>query len=372
MALATLLHNDYQVPVAKVSQLFGDLFGYRLNEATVEAANRRTAVALAPSEAAIQAQLVQAEVAHADETGLRCAGRLYWLHVLSTPGLSTYFVHRRRGRTALESPESVLGEFTGRLIHDCWSSYFLVHQGAHGLCNGHLIRELRALSEQGATWAASMIEVLLEGHRYKHDQGVVPPAAYRRLKQRYFALLRQGLQEHPLPGQQAGRGRKKRGKARSLLRRLIRYHGAVWGFAHEAGVPFTNNQAERDLRMAKVKQKVNGGFRTESGARVFARVRGFCSTARKQGKPVFKELCRALREPDYLLVPFPTYTVTLPLLFLSRILMGRYRLILQREKRGAEAWTTATESCFEIPGLPGAFRLKSTRRAANSAAGKPS
>ena len=305
-ALATLLHNDYHVPVAKVSRLFCDLFGYRLNEATVQAANRRTASALAPSQAAIEAHLVQAAVAHADETGLRCSGRLHWLHVLSTPGLSTYFVHPKRGRLALESSSSLLGRFSGCLVHDCWGSYFVVHRGPHSLCNAHLIRELRALSEQGAAWAGALIAVLLEGHRYKAAQGVVPPLVYRGLKQRYFALLRQGLAAHPMPAQQAGRGRRKRGKARSLIRRLIRYHAAVWHFAHDESVPFTNNQAERDLRMAKVKQKVSGGFRTESGARVFARVRGFCSTARKQGKQVFKELRRALQEPDYLLVPFPT------------------------------------------------------------------
>lgn len=304
-ALSTLLHNDYHVPVAKLSRLFCDLFGYRVNEATIQAANRRTASALAPSQAAIEAHLAQAEVAHADETGLRCAGRLHWLHVLSTPRLSTYLVHPKRGRAALES-SSVLGRFAGCLIHDCWSSYFVVHPGKHGLCNAHLIRELRALSEQGAAWAGALIAVLLEGHRYKAAEGVVPTPVYRGLKQRYFALLRQGLRAHPMPVQQSGRGRKKRGKARSLIRRLIRYHAAVWRFAHEESVPFTNNQAERDLRMAKVKQKVTGGFRTQEGARVFAQVRGFCSTARKQGKQVFKELRRALQEPDYLLIPFPT------------------------------------------------------------------
>lgn len=305
-ALSTLLHNDYHVPVAKVSRLFADLFGYALNEATIQAANRRTAAALAPSQAAIDAHIAQAEVAHADETGLRCVGRLHWLHVLSTPRFSTYFVHPKRGRLALESSDSVLGRFLGCLVHDCWGSYFVVHGGRHGLCNAHLIRELRALAEQGAAWAGALIEVLLEAHRYKVAQGVVPPAIYRGLKQRYFGLLRQGLAAHPMPVQQPGRGRKKRGKARSLIRRLIRYHAAVWRFAHDEAVPFTNNQAERDLRMAKVKQKINGGFRTEAGARVFAQVRGFCSTARKQGKQVFKELCRALQEPDYLLVPFPT------------------------------------------------------------------
>ena len=141
--------------------------GYRkapaipMNEATIQAANRCTASALVPSQAAIEAHLAQAAVAHADETGLRCAGRLHWLHVLSTPRLSTYFVHPKRGHLALES-SSLLARFSGCLVHDCWGSYFVVHPGAHGLCNTHLIRELRALSEQGAAWAGALIEVFLE------------------------------------------------------------------------------------------------------------------------------------------------------------------------------------------------------------------
>ena len=89
---------------------------------------------------------------------------------------------------------------------------------------------------------------------------------------------------------------------RSLMLRLIRYHEAVWAFARHEEIPFTNNQAERDLRMAKLKQKINGGFRTVQGAHVFARIRGFCSTARKQDKQVFKELTRALQEPNYCLI----------------------------------------------------------------------
>jgi hypothetical protein len=162
-------------------------------------------------------------------------------------------------------------------------------------------------AEAGEILFGDSIQSLEQINRYKAAEGVVPPSVYRSLKQRYFGLLRQGLAAHPV--QQPDRGRKKRGKA--LIRRLIRYHAAVWQFAHDASVPFTTadsqrNQAERDLRMTKVKQKVNGGFRTEEGAWVFAQVQGFCSTARKQGKQIFKELCRALREPDYLLVPFPT------------------------------------------------------------------
>ncbi|MEM6647961.1 MAG: IS66 family transposase [Bacteroidota bacterium] len=313
-ALAALLHNDYHVPLAKVSQLCGDLFGQCVSEATLAAANQRMAEAVLASETAIKAHLVEADVAHADETGLRVAGRLRWLHVLSSKQLSHYLVHVKRGRAALESSESVLAQVSGYLIHDCWASYFGMHQGEHGLCNAHLIRESRAQAEQGHWWAQQMIDLLLGAHQTARAAGVVPPRRYWRLKRRYFALLRQGLSAHPMPEQVAARvGRKKRGKARSLLKRLIRYHASVWRFARVASVPFTNNAtpprwggAERDLRMAKVKQKVSGGFRTEAGARVFARIRGYCSTARKQGKPVYESLCRALEEPGYLLVPYPT------------------------------------------------------------------
>jgi transposase len=194
------------------------------------------------------------------------------------------------------------------MVHDCWSSYFSFKGASHSLCGAHLIRELRAQAEQGADWAEAMIALLLEAYEKAQQHGVVAPAQYRQLKQRYFGLLRQGLRTHPPPTAQPRRGRRKRGKARSLIWRLIRHHKAVWAFAREAEVPFTNNQAERDLRMVKGKQidwsipKVNGGFGTVFGAEVFARIRGFCSTARKQGKHVFKELSQALQEPDYVLI----------------------------------------------------------------------
>ncbi len=304
--LSTLLHNDYNVPLDKVSQFFADVFGYRLNGATVLTASHRSYQALAESEDRIREELLQAPVVHVDETGLRCAGRLHWVHVASTGALTHYFVHAKRGKDALTSSASVLPDYTGHLVHDCWSSYFRFTGAAHSLCGAHLIRELRAQAEQGAPWAEAMIALLLDAYAKTQHDGLVAPAQYRQMKQRYFGLLRQGLKWHPPPAAQPKRGRKKRGKARSLIWRLIRHHKAVWAFARYAEVPFTNNQAERDLRMVKGKQKVNGGFGTVYGAAVFARIRGFCSTARKQGKHVFKELSRALQEPDYVLVQPPT------------------------------------------------------------------
>jgi len=305
-ALSTLLHHDYNVPLEKVSQFFGDVFGYRLNGATVLSATHRSYDALALSQETICNALPVAPVVHVDETGLRCEGRLHWMHVASTEALTHYFVHPKRGLSALKTTASVLPDYTGQVVHDCWTSYFRFTKAGHSLCGAHLIRELRAQAEQGAPWAEAMIALLLEAYGQTQQHGAHCPAQYRQMKQRYFGLLRQGLKFHRPPVASSKRGRKKRGKARSLIWRLIHHHKAVWAFARSAEVPFTNNQAERDLRMVKGKQKVNGGFGTVSGAVVFARIRGFCSTARKQGKQVFKELSRALQEPEYVLIQQPS------------------------------------------------------------------
>lgn len=301
-AFCTLLHNDYHVPVAKVSQLFMDLFGQPINGATVLAANNRAYEALATSEAAIRAHLKRSPLLHVDETGLRCEGRLHWLHNASTADYTYYFLHRKRGRAALESEASLLPGYQGRMIHDCLKSYFNFNQAWHGLCNAHLIRELHFFAERGGDWAEKTIKLLLEAHQLTKEGTALDRVTYYQFKTRFFALLRQGLERYPPCYPKINGRRRKRGKMRSLMLRLIRYHEAVWAFARHEEIPFTNNQAERDLRMAKLKQKINGGFRTVQGAHVFARIRGFCSTARKQDKQVFKELARALQEPNYCLI----------------------------------------------------------------------
>ncbi len=178
--LSTLLHNDYNVPLDKVSQFFSDVFGYRLNGATVLSASHRSYQALAESEQRIREALMHQPVVHVDslprqvgETGLRCAGRLHWVHVASTAALTHYFVHPNRGKAALNSSASVLPDYTGRMVHDCWSSYFSFKGAAHSLCGAHLIRELRAQAEQGAHWAEAMIVLLLEAYAEAQQCGVV-------------------------------------------------------------------------------------------------------------------------------------------------------------------------------------------------------
>jgi transposase len=299
-ALCVLLHNNYHIALERVSRLLGDLFSHPVNAATILSAQHRAYDRLAASEAVIQEALLSSAALNVDETGLRAAGKLHWLHGASSSQLSYFFVHPKRGKDALWSEASLLPSYRGRMIHDCFASYFKFEQADHGLCGAHLLRELEALGQDEGSWAAAMRSLLLEAYWQVSQEGRLDRANYYRYKRRYFEILRQGLEEH-LPYVTIGihPGRKKRGKARSLIRRLVRYHKAVWAFALDEAVPFTNNQAERDIRMVKLKQKINGGFRTKAGADAFARIAGFCSTVRKQGQSVFAELKRAMQQSQY-------------------------------------------------------------------------
>jgi transposase len=300
LALASLLNTGYLLPFKKIQRLFTDLFGAAINEQTVATANHICYEALAPSEARIKAALQQAPVCHFDETGIRVAGQLHWQHVVSSPSATYRFVHVNRGSLALDSPHSLLPGYTGWAVHDCWASYFRYASCHHALCGAHLLRELTAVAEQGRPWARQMHTLLLT--LYRHSASGTRTVAYpQRWSQVYDALCRRAQREEPPPRRGSRRGKATRTKGRNLLERLIAYKAAVLAFAFYEEVPFTNNQAERDLRPVKVKQRISGCFRTLVGAHHYARISSFLSTARKQHRLVFKELCRVFHGHSFLL-----------------------------------------------------------------------
>jgi transposase len=292
LALSSLLNTDYRLPFAKISTLFADLFGYAVNESTIWAANVNLYAELDPVETTIKEALQGSSLIHVDETGLRVKGKLNWLHVACNQALTYLFVHLRRGKAAIDSDQSVLAAFSGWLIHDCWRSYFGLSKARHGLCGAHLIRELQALLEQGSQWASLMQIFLLDAYKSSRD-GPIDLDQQAHWQRRYRLICGQGLEEEPAC-QARRRGRPKQSKGRNLLNRLLEHESAVLAFAFEVGVPFTNNQAERDLRPAKVKQKVSNCFRTESGAAHYARIAGFVSTMRKNKQDVLAQLTNVL------------------------------------------------------------------------------
>ncbi len=290
-ALVTVLHQNGCLSVNKIQTLFEDLFATPLNEATIQECQLAAYRGLEEEEAYIREQLQKAAVVHADESGIRCEGKLHWLHELGNECYTYQFVHARRGIEAHQGSDALLPQLRGWLIHDCWAPYFGLKSCQHALCNAHLLRELNALQQQGRKWAARFHAFLLGLYR-KTDkgQGQLPQKERSSILTRYERLLKAGYAEEPPPQISAARGKPKKTKGRNLLERLDMHWEAVLAFAWNTNVPFTNNLAERDIRPAKSKLKVAGCFRSLPGAHAYARIHSFISTVRKHQYNPFNEL----------------------------------------------------------------------------------
>jgi len=284
-ALLVYLNQQQLLPAKRTVQLMEDLFGRKISQGTLFRAINVGHTRLSSVAQAIKAQLRKAPILHADESGVRTAGALHWLHVASTKRLTFYGVHAKRGRIAMDE-FGILPGFSGRLIHDFWKPY-LTYDCLHGLCNTHHLRELLFLvEEQGQAWAEQMMALLLDLHRFTSIRKENLPIQLTEEEKapwlaRYRAIVSQGWDENPLPEHAPKkRGRSKKTKAQNLLVRLGERESNVLAFLHDLNVPFTNNLGEQDIRMIKVRLKVSGCFRTLEGARQFARIRGYLSTAR--------------------------------------------------------------------------------------------
>lgn len=289
-AFAVLLNVHYRLPYKKIQDLFNDLFGYPINESTIIMAGEKCYEKLEKSENMIKCKIIGQEVVHADETGIRTAGKLQWLHTATSLFHTYLFVHAKRGADAIESDKSILKDYIGWLVHDCWGSYFNLKKLKHAICGAHLLRELEALIEnQQAKWAKVFKLFLLGVYNMPFEKRV---QRKKHIQSRYDLICSFGEKAEPLPVKIPGKkGRCKRTNGRNLVERLISKKDAVLAFAFNRKVPFTNNLAERDIRPVKVKQKISNCFRTFKGAEIYARIEGFISSARKNHRNVFSELC---------------------------------------------------------------------------------
>ena len=193
--------------------------------------------------------------------------------------ISNSFATHYRAR---EKRGDLLENLKGILVHDHWKPYFCIEDVQHALCNAHHLRELKALEEfEKEPWAFKMSRLLAVSSRLKD-----PPLS--RILTLYDQIIAEGLAFHerqpPL-----GKLHNKKRKGHLVLR-LRDFKNCVFRFLEKQDVPFTNNQAEQDIRMMKVKQKISGGFRTPQGAKTFCIIRGFFSTCRKQGLNLFQSL----------------------------------------------------------------------------------
>jgi len=310
--LAVYLTQEQLLPLARTRAVLTEVFGCPVAEGTLERAIADCHAQLAAAEAVIKQGVIAAAVAHFDETGMNLSGATAWLHVASTAHLTFYAVHPKRGRAALDAID-VLPQFGGRAVHDGWTSYWQYDQCAHALCNAHHLRELTFVEEQlGQGWARDLKVLLGEIKQAVDDvrvqgHGGLPADMQQAFVRRYDAALQEGLTANPLPPPTGKRGRPKRGKAGSLVDRLQEHKAATLAFMEDITIPFDNNQAERDIRMTKVREKISGCFRTTTGAEHFCRIRGYISTLRKQDIPILSALSQAIAgNPPLPLTTWPT------------------------------------------------------------------
>lgn len=284
---AVYFNNYHHIPVARTGEIFEDVFGHRISDAVIINSSNDGAIAVAPSTEATKEQLKQSDIANFDESGLRVKGKLHWLHVASNDALTHYEVHEKRGQVAMDDI-GILPEFQGIAIHDHWKSYFAYEDCDHGLCNAHHLRELKFIHEQyNQEWAQKMSDLLVKANKKVNsakdaDNDRLEPAQIYSIESAYDKIVNEGLEVNPPPEKEPGkRGRVKQSPPKNLLDRLKSHKDDILRFIHNFSVPFDNNQGERDVRMIKVKQKVSGTFRTDYGADIFCRIRGYISTVRK-------------------------------------------------------------------------------------------
>ena len=298
--LAVYLCNYQLLPYQRTAQLFEDLLGHRINEASLVSMNQRCAANLGGFIAQLKECLSKQPVLHADETGYYYKSERNWLHVLATEQHTLYMPHAKRGSQAMDAM-GILPDYKGRLVHDFWKSYN-EYECAHGLCNVHHLRDLTFCAEvEKSPWAAEMKELLLNLQEQvnKAKGGNATGLTSGQISHwwdKYDNLLIAGWQAHPLPEKQKGkRGALKKTKTQNLLQRFEQHKESVLAFARDFTTPFGNNLAEQAIRMMKVKQKVSGCFRSEQGAKDFATIRSYIATMKKQGKNIFAALDDTVR-----------------------------------------------------------------------------
>lgn len=281
MAFATYMMHQQFIPEDRLQELLRDLFGSSPATGTLVAASERLASKVAPMQEDVLKTLKEAPVKNVDETGFHVGGKTQWLHVLSNDQMTHYRISKKR------SDLDPLQTMKGTVVHDHFKPYFKLEGMIHALCNAHHLRELKALMDiEEEPWAFEMHQFLKMLNRW-------PNIPKMWMNDRYNEIIGEGLVYHQSLPSFASKSRKRR-IGHNLLMRLRDYKSAVLGFAYDPRIPFTNNQAEQDVRMMKVKQKISGGFRTLSGAQTFATIRGFISTTRKQNNNILHALSSQL------------------------------------------------------------------------------
>lgn len=307
-ALSVALNTVGAVSLKRSHEILSGVFNIPIATGTISNMVKRCADVLSNTVEKIKHKMQASALGHFDETGARVDKKLWWVHDASNCEYTYLDISPKRGFKGMEQC-GVLTEFSGIAMHDCWASYWNYPNVTHAVCCAHLLRELTGIVENHPEqkWAGAFIDLLLEMKKVK-DKAVekgkdsLSYYHYHKFDKQYDELIEQARNENPVSETtEKKRGRKKKGKILALVERLANYKASVCLFIRNFNVPFDNNQAERDIRMIKVKMKVSGCFRTEEGARNYLKIMSYIGTAHKQGYNAYEAIKNAISgNPDFI------------------------------------------------------------------------
>lgn len=290
-ALCAYLQNYQMLPYARCSEFIEDLTGHPIATGSLSNFQRQCFALLVPYQEAVKRQLLKSPVLHADETGIRLNGKNQWMHVLSNSTISFFSHHPKRGKEAMDDI-GLLEKYKGILVHDRFASYFS-YQCEHSLCNAHILRDLSYVEEAfEAPWAKEIGKLLVRAKTKKGRDASLKKSYYTKVFNKYTSLVRPVIKNYDKKFKKTDEQR--------LAFGLEKHKYLFLKFIKQPEVPFDNNQAERDLRMIKVKQKISGCFRSESHANYFASIRGYISTLKKNHENVLENIKNVFLEKPFM------------------------------------------------------------------------
>ena len=289
------------ISYSRVCEIVKGISGINISAHVATDSVHRLAELVKPAVEKISEMLMKEKVVICDETGVNVKGKLHWIHSVATELFTFLSVQQKRGKEGMDKAGFLL-LYTGIIVHDCWASYWNYDEVEHALCNAHVGRELTGLAKffrNCREWATKMSDLLLEMDRTRNEaiaaeKDCLPDEVIEDFERRYDEILEEGFNLHPIEESEVKkRGRKKKGKARSLLERMRDHKSEFLLFLHDFDVPFTSNEAEKSFRMVSVKRSVTGCFRTLKGAEEFVLIWSYLSSAHKHGISYYEAISAA-------------------------------------------------------------------------------
>ncbi len=302
--------NAYQMlPYERIVETIQDLTSHKMSTGTIYNFLNTSYEKLENFENRLKQSLIKEDVLHSDETGVNIKAKLHWIHVASSSAMTYYMLHQKRGRVAMDNME-IIPNYSGVLVHDHWTPYNKYTNCTHSYCNAHILRELNGITEKENTvWSEDMHQLLINMNiavrkAKENDKSSLSQPQIQKFLNNYQKIIKNANNYYPPPDRsiKRGKGRLKQAKGKNLLDRLLKYQDETLRFLSDFRVPFTNNLAERDLRMIKVKEKISGSFASFKGGEIFCRIRSYISTLKKNNIAVLQGLRDALAGKSYITV----------------------------------------------------------------------